>query len=145
MLEQLFNTVRQLFMLRESMTLRKLLLNRFAIVIIVALLLTGSVQAYAETHNEGHLSGRVVDQDGDPVANATVYLQRVNVRNQLGRINTTTNENGYYEFTNQTQLLEFRLEAVKEGVGSSRVTRHHLYFRGQNEQITIVIRGDVDG
>lgn len=132
-------------MLLESLTLRRLLVNRFAIVVVVALLLTGSVQAYADMNNEGHISGRVVDDDGDPVAGATVYIQRVNIRNQLGRINTTTDENGYYEFTNQTRLLEFRLEAMKEGVGSSGVSRHHLYFRGQNSQITIVIRGDVSG
>jgi membrane protease subunit (stomatin/prohibitin family) len=109
------------------------------------LLLTGSVQAYADMNNEGNVSGRVVDENGDPVAGATVHIQRVNIRNQLGRVNTTTDENGYYEFTNQTMLLEFRIQAVKEGVGSSPVTRHHLYFRGQNSQITIVIQSDADG
>lgn len=144
MLKQLTDTVRQLWLLLESLTLRRLLFNRFTVVIVAALLLTGSVQAYADMNNEGHVTGRVVDEDGDPVPGATVYIQRVNVRNQLGRINTTTDENGYFEFTNQTRLLEYRIEAVKEGVGSSGVTRHHLYFRGQNTNLTIVIRGDVD-
>jgi hypothetical protein len=145
MRQQLFDTLRQLRMLLGSLTLRRLLLNRFTIVIVVALLLTGSVQAYADMNNDGNVSGRVVDEDGDPVAGATVYIQRVNIRNQLGRVNTTTDENGYYEFTNQTRLLEFRIQAEKDGVGSSPVTRHHLYFRGQNSQITIVIQSDADG
>jgi hypothetical protein len=144
MRQQLFDTLRQLRLLLGSLTLRRLLLNRFTIVIVAALLLTGSVQAYADMNNEGTISGRVVDEDGDPVAGATVYIQRVNIRNQLGRVNTTTDENGYYEFTNQTRLLEFRLQAVKEGVGSSTVTRHHLYFRGQSSRIDIVIQSDAD-
>lgn len=143
-LDTLYETGRQLLMLLESLTLRRLLLNRFTLVIVCALLLTGSVGAYAQANNDGQISGRVVDADGDPVANATVYLQRVNIRNQLGRVNTTTDENGYFEFTDQTRTLEFRMHAVKEGLGSSKTTRHHLYFRGQNTQVTIVIQVDTE-
>jgi hypothetical protein len=140
MRDQLFDTLRQLLLLVESLTLRKLLLNRFTIVIVAFLLLAGSVQAYAAANNQGTVTGRVVDTNGDPVADATVFIERVNIRNQLGKVNTTTDADGYYEFTNQTRLLEFRIQAVKEGVGESRVTRHHLYFRGQNTDITIVVR-----
>lgn len=145
MREQLYNTVRQLLLLIESLTLRKLLLNRFTVVIVTFLLLAGAVQGFAAANDQGTVTGRVVDEDGDPVANATVYIERVNIRNQLGKVNTTTDADGYYEFTNQTRLLEFRIHAVKEGVGSSEVTRHHLYFRGQNTEIDIVIRRDAAG
>lgn len=144
MLDTIYETGRQLLMLLESLTLRRLLVNRFMLVIVCVALITGSVGAYAGANDDGHISGRVVDTDGDPVANATVYLQRVNIRNQLGRVNTTTDENGYFEFTGQTKTLEFRMHAVKDGLGSSKTTRHHLYFRGQNTQITIVIEADTE-
>lgn len=137
-------TLRQLLLLWESLTVRRLLFNRFVAILVVAIVLSSGVQAYASLNSDGHVHGRVVDQDGDPVANATVYIQRVNIRNQLGRVNVTTNETGYYEFTNQTRLLEFRIYAVKDGVGKSKVTRHHLYFRGQNVKIDIQIRGQED-
>lgn len=142
MLDTLYKTGRQLLMLLESLTLRRLLLNRFTLVIVCVALITGSVGAYAQANDDGQISGRVVDSDGDPVAGATVYIQRVNIRNQLGRVNTTTDENGYFEFTGQTETLEFRIRAVKEGLGTSKTTRNHLYFRGQNTHIEVIIQPD---
>lgn len=139
MRDQLFATIRQLGLLIESLTLRQVLFNRFTVVIVVFLLAAGSVQAYADANNQGHIQGQVVDGDGNPVANATVQIERVNIRNQLGRINTTTDTDGTFEFTNQTRLLEFRVWAEKEGVGRSQVERKHLYFRGQNTEFVIVI------
>lgn len=143
MRKQIKDTVRQLRQLLRMITLRRLLVNRFVMVAVAALLLTVSVQGYVAANNEGKITGQVVDEDGDPVANATVYIQEVNIRNQAGATKTTTDTNGYYEFTNQTELLEFRIWAVKENGGQSPQTRHHLYFRGQSTTIQIVINADV--
>lgn len=142
MRDQLYATIRQLGMLIESLTLRQVLLNRFTVVMLVCLLMTGSVQAYAAANNEGHVRGQVVDSNGEPVENATVYIERVNIRNQLGRINTTTDSDGSFEFTNQTKLLEFRIWAIAEDGGRSVVQREHLYFRGQNTEVVIVVTSD---
>lgn len=132
--------IRQFMVIGESLSLRQLVLNRFVGIIVILLLATAATQGYAQTNDDGHVSGRVVDENGDPVANATITIERVNIRNQLGKMRTTTDANGYYEFTGKTQLLEFRTQAVKDGVGSSVVERHHLYFRGQNTNINLVIR-----
>lgn len=138
MKDQISNTVRQIKILFGALTLRDLLVNRLAFVIVVVLLITGSVQGYASMNADGNISGQVTDADGEPVAGADVVLQRLNIRNQLGRVNTTTDENGYYEFTGQTELLEFRITVTKEGYEST-VIRHHLYFKGQNNQIDVTI------
>lgn len=132
-------TIRQFKVIGESLSLRQLLLNRFVGVVIVLLLATAAAQGYAQTNDDGHVTGQVVDENGDPVANATVTIERVNIRSQLGKMRTTTDVDGYYEFTGKTKLLEFRIQAAKDGVGSSTVERHHLYFRGQNANFDLVI------
>lgn len=138
MRESISKTARQIKLLFGSFTLRDLLTNRIVLVIILALVISGSVQAFASMNNDGNISGYVTNTDGEPVAGANVVIQKLTIRSQAGGVNTTTNESGYYEFTNQTDVLEFRLSVTKEGYESTEI-RRHLYFKGQNQQINVIL------
>ena len=138
MKDSIFSTLRQIRLLFGSLSLRDLLVNRLVLVIVVTLVVTGSVQVFASANNDGHFSGQVTNAAGEPVADATVVIQGLNIRSQTGRENTTTDENVYYEFPNQTDLLEFRIIVTKEGYEST-VIRYHLYFKGQNDQIDVTL------
>jgi len=138
MKDSVSNTARQIKLLFGSFTLRDLLTNRLVIVIVLVLVVSGSVQALTSMNDDGNISGQVMNADGEPVAGANVVIQGLNIRSQTGGANTTTNENGYYEFTNQTDVLEFRLSVTKEGYKSTEI-RHHLYFKGQNERIDVTL------
>jgi hypothetical protein len=137
MKKQLYNTIRQLVMLFEALTLRRLLINRFVLVIVLAVLLTGGVQGYVSANNGGTIDGYVVDGNGDPVEGAQVNIQELGIRNQYDGNTTTTNEDGYFVFTGQTEFLEFRIRVTTEN--SQAVERHHLYFEGQEREVTIVL------
>lgn len=140
MKDQLYATLRQLVMLFESLTIHRLLINRFVLVIVLMLAITGVVQGYMSMNDNGHIQGQVVDENGDPVAGAEVTIERMNIRNQFEGANTTTDENGYYEFTDQTTLLEFRIRVTKDE--ATVVERHHLYFRGQDKEINLVLESN---
>ncbi|MDR9431813.1 MAG: carboxypeptidase-like regulatory domain-containing protein [Natronomonas sp.] len=141
MKKQVYTTLRQIALLFEALTVRQLLFNRFVILVVFALALSGSAQVYVSMNDSGTIEGQVVDQNGEPVEGAQVTVQELGIRNQYDGDTTTTDENGYYKFTGQTQLLEFRVRVTTED--AQTVERHHLYFQGQNTDINVVL--DTEG
>lgn len=138
MKDSIFSTLRQIRLLFGVLSLRGLLANRLVLIIVVTLVVTGSVQAFASANNDGHISGQVTNAAGEPVADAKVVIQGLNIRSKTGSVNTTTDANGYYEITDQTDILEFRLRVSKEGY-ETVVIRHHLYFKGQNTDLDVTL------
>lgn len=135
--------IRQLALLvREVVSIRQLLLNRFTLVLLCLILIVGGVQGYVNTNNDGRISGTVVDADGDPVPNANVTMQEITAESVGSEQTVQTDENGQFVFRDQTDILEFRIVASKPELGTSSERRVHLYFRGQNTQLTLQITED---
>jgi len=121
----------------ETITLRRLLLNRFVILAVLLVAVTGLViPSYTATRSDGRIEGTVVDADGEPVEGATVSIQKLKLKSQRPYVSTNTSADGQFHFRGKTTYIEFRIYAEKEGVGRSAVKNVHLYFRGQN-------RGDI--
>lgn len=137
--------IRQLYLItRETVTLRRLVLNRFFALILVVILVAGGTQAYVDANDDARLSGTVVDGNGDPVVNATVEMRSSSWEARFTR-KTTTDENGEFLFdpynTASERALSFSLTAAKEGLGSTRTDRMHVLFRNQSVHVDIVIDG----
>lgn len=130
--------VRQLALLvREVVTLRKLLLNRFTLVLVCALLISGGIVMYVEANNDGRITGTVVGPDGKPVPDAEVTMREITAESVGSEQTVRTDENGQFIFRKQTNVLEFDIYAEKEGVGRSEERRVHLHFRGENTDLTL--------
>lgn len=137
--------VRQLALLaREVLTLRQLLFNRFTLLLVVFLLIGGGMQGYVTANNDGQISGTVVGPDGDPVANANVTMRPIGSETVGSSQTTYTDDDGQFVFRDQTRVLEFSIFASKSGLGGSPEKRTHLYFRGQNIDVTLVITNATD-
>ena len=135
--------VRQLALLaRETFTLRGLLWNRFTLLLIVLLLLGGGMQGYITANDDGRISGTVIGPDEEPVANANVTMRPIGSETVGSSQTTLTDENGEFLFADQNRVLQFSVSANKPGVGSSPKRRIHLYFRGQNTDVTLKMSND---
>lgn len=123
---------------QETVSLRRLLFNRFTILIVVLLVAAVAWQGYVVANNQGNVTGTVVDGDGNPVANATVTLSPQTVASVPNPQSTTTDENGEFAFRDNTHI-EFTLTATHEDLGESDTERYHLYFEGQNKGVMLTI------
>ncbi|WP_137290622.1 carboxypeptidase-like regulatory domain-containing protein [Natronorubrum halophilum] len=121
----------------ETVSVRRFLINRFTILIAVVLVASVAAQGYVAANNDGYVTGQVVDGDGDPVANANVTLSPQTIAGVPDPQSTTTDENGAFEFRDQS-LLEFTIRAEHEE-SESETNRYHLYFKGQNKEVNLVI------
>jgi hypothetical protein len=131
-------TVRQFWLLaRETLSLRLLLLNRFVLILLLVVAASAGATAYAEANDEGTIEGTVVDSDGDPVANATVVLEKVNLKNKLVKQTQTTDADGQFRFTDAS-VLEFRIYARVDGQ-RTEIRRMHLLYPSQPKELTIVV------
>ena len=138
-------SVRQLALLvREWGSLRKLLLNRFTVILVVLVAFTAGGQAYVQANDGNRVDGTVVDADGDPVANATVVLSATSLRGVPSRMTTRTDAEGEFSFSNYNErgqaTLEFRIWAITPDGTESERDRHHVDFPRQSR--TVVIRFD---
>ncbi|WP_247004318.1 carboxypeptidase-like regulatory domain-containing protein [Halosolutus gelatinilyticus] len=122
----------------EAISVRQLLYNRFTILLAVLLLVSIPVQGYAAANSDGYVTGQVVDGDGEPIANATVTLSPQTIAGVPDTQSTTTDGAGEFEFRDES-LLEFTIEAQHPERGESETRRHHLYFKGQNTEVTLVL------
>jgi len=123
---------------QETITWRTLLLNKLTVLLIVVMIIAVPLQVYATSNGDGHIQGKVVDADGNPVENATVIIQIIPLEGVVKSQTTMTDENGEFEFKNQTDLLEYRIVVEKEGVGSTQ-NRGQLLFPGENRYFRIVL------
>jgi hypothetical protein len=106
--------------------------------IIIFLSLVGASIAawsiYVQANDDGIIEGRVVDRNGDAIANARVLLQKKGYDILDEPIVTTTDENGYFRYQD-TPMLEFVISAEKEGYRAEgeRVSYHRYFMRHNYE------------
>jgi hypothetical protein len=107
---------------------------RLAFVALLALILL-SWKIYVAGNDDGLIRGRVLDADGAPVADARVELQEKTINLLKQPAVETTDAEGRFEYQDMA-IIEFVIGARKEGVGRSERQQHHLYFKGQNYELT---------
>jgi len=142
-------TARQLaFLVREWISPRKLLLNRFAIIVVVLVAFTLGGQIYINDNNGNRIDGRVLDANEDPVANATVVLNMISAQGVPSETRTQTNAEGEYVFNSYTERgrmeLEFQIWAVLPDGPSTERSRHHLDFPAQSKHIVLRFNTTID-
>ncbi|MGH7334031.1 MAG: carboxypeptidase-like regulatory domain-containing protein [Candidatus Rokuibacteriota bacterium] len=119
--------------------MRPILLNRYTIVLGSIAVLVIAWNLYVATHNQGHISGRVVGPDGQGVAGATVTLREKTLTTLEPRAAAQTDGAGAFVFAGQ-RVHHVVLEAAKDGLGKSERTAYRLAFRGQNLALTDPLR-----
>jgi hypothetical protein len=111
--------------------LRSILYNRYTITFGTIALLAMAWNVYVMVNDDGIVAGRVVASDGSPVENATVVLSEKTLLVTSPRDKTTTDADGRFKFSGHS-VYHVYLEAYKNGVGRAPQKDYHLYFRGQN-------------
>ena len=115
--------------------LQRLLLSRFVLVPATLLVAVGIWNVYVSFHNGGLVSGRVIDERGAPVADATVRLFAIEQTMSTQRATVKTGASGDFLFTgNDSHRIQLRAE--KAGYERSDLRPVRLYFRAQNVQVT---------
>ncbi len=109
---------------------KSLLLNRFSLTVGVLVLGAGLWNAYVSVNDDGRISGRVVDQTGQPVVGATVALSRKTVSSVDSVAETQTGSSGEFSFVDHGQYA-LLLSATKADAEAPRRT-YQLWFRNQN-------------
>jgi len=135
-----------LLLLRETVSLRFLLLNRFVVIIAVVLAASFGATAYMDRNDGNHLTGTVVTEDGAPVENATVAIEVVGIENIVNRNETTTNAAGRFTVPNYSGSgdaagMELRIRVTTEDGSESPTAFRHAYFPDQNMNVQIVLDG----
>jgi hypothetical protein len=118
---------------------RKLLLNRFVLVPAAIALTIALWNVYVAAHNHGIVTGRVVDQAGRPVADATVALWVYNFTTYEERERVKTDADGVFRFT-RNPSHRIQVEAGKPGVGRSQRIPVFLYFRSEDTTLAQPLR-----
>jgi hypothetical protein len=109
---------------------KTLLLNRFSLTIGGLVLCTALWNVYVSGHDSGHITGYVVDQDGQPVSGATVSLSRKTVSSVDSVAETQTGPSGEFAFSDHGQYA-LLLSAAKAEAEAPRKT-FRLWFRNQD-------------
>ena len=118
---------------------RTILSNRFVLVpgVIAAVVLVWNI--YVAMHNHGVVVGRVVDVNGNPVADATVALWIFNFTTYEEKEHVTTDARGDFRFSNNPSY-KLQISAEKPGVGRSDRVPVFLYFRSQDVDLSSPLR-----
>lgn len=105
--------------------------NRFVVTFGLIALAALVWNIYVSAHNDGRITGHVVDAGGAPVSGATVVLSErtLLVAQPKGRIETAAD--GSFSFSGHT-LHRLYLEARKADVGRYGPKEFRLYFKGEN-------------
>ncbi len=110
------------------------LVNRVTITFGLIAIVTVGWNLYVRAHNDGILEGEVVDAGGQPVADATVILNEQTLVSLAPIAETTTNENGSFNFLKHDRH-KVVLTVAKPGAGASDRILVRLYFRNQNHTL----------
>ncbi|MWV38848.1 carboxypeptidase-like regulatory domain-containing protein [Natrialba sp. INN-245] len=129
-------------LIRQSEPHKKLLFNKLTYTIVIVLVLSAGAQAYVAQNNDGQISGTVVDQNGDPIEDATIQMDVIPLSGVTDSESTTTNAQGEFEFTRE-DILEFRI-TVLINAEEKHTKEHHLLFRGQNTELQIELDTTID-
>ncbi len=120
--------------------MRRILLNRYTIVLGTLALVVIAWNLYVATHNHGRIAGRVIGTgrpasrrgDRDPEGEDADHA-----RAESGRPDGWGGESS---FSWAKHAHHFVLEAVKDGVGKSERTAYRRAFRGQNLSLAAPLR-----
>lgn len=107
------------------------LLNRFVLTPAILLAIAACWDFYASRHNDGIITGRVVDAKGNPVAGADVALWIFNFTTFNENTHVTSGSDGSFTFTGNPSH-HVQVVAQKDNMGSSPRVPVRLYFRSQN-------------
>ncbi len=116
----------------------------FAILVIILIGIAWAA-IYIVTHDDGIIRGRVLNEEGEPVAGARVSLREKTINLLKPPVRTVTDDSGEFIYE-EMEIIEFYISARKEGVGKAPRQWHHLYFKRQNYEIEepIVLRPEED-
>jgi hypothetical protein len=113
--------------------------NRWIVVPVVIGAVVAVWNVYVATHNDGLVEGRVVDDAGRAVANASVTLYERGFVTFTAKSETRTDEHGRFRFTDfRNHALQ--LEAETEGLGRSGRRTVRLWFQGQTTRLAEALR-----
>lgn len=136
------DTVRQLWLLVAAWAdWRRVLFNRIMITVLLIVGLSTGAYAYVDANNDGDVSGVVVDEEGEPVPDATVRIGSIDLKGVVIPDQVTTDENGEFTYDNQ-EMIEFRIVAYHENIGQSEIERHHRLYKGQQMNLEVTIKED---
>jgi hypothetical protein len=113
--------------------IKLLLLNRYSFTFGATLILVLIWNLFIVYNDDGIISGRVVNIDGEPVQGARVTLYEKTLIVADPKMNMNTDGKGAFKFTGHT-FYRIWLKAEKEGVGVFPITEYRLYFRKQNKK-----------
>lgn len=130
-------------LLRESMSLRRLIVNRFTVLLLVIVLVTTGAGAYMDGNSGERLTGTVVTADGSPVENATVTLQVVGIENEIASREAVTNGSGQFVMEDYSGSgdsgIDLRFTVVTEDGSESGPHFRHTLFPGQTLDVRLRI------
>jgi hypothetical protein len=110
---------------------KRLLLNRFVLVpgaIAVAIV---AWNLYVATHDNGIVEGRVVNERGEAVPDASVALWVLNFTTYVEKERTRTGPDGRFRFE-KNDSHNIQLAAEKPSLGRSARVPVRLYFKAQD-------------
>lgn len=103
--------------------------NSIVIILLIVTLL--GWLTYVELNTDGIITGRVVDEQGTPVPEARVLIREKTLNLIKPPVVTETNQEGIFLFENM-KIIEYLINAQKEGYEAGEDVRYHLYFKGQH-------------
>ena len=122
---------------------RKILVNRVTVTFGTIIVLVTGWNLYILGHDDGRLSGTVVDLDGNPVAGATAVISELSLINRNIIDTAMTDADGRFQFLAHDHHA-LVLQAQKDGIGNSKRHELRLYFRNQNLDLDELIVLDPD-
>jgi len=101
--------------------------------IVLILILTTLIGwlLFVELNTDGIITGKVVDETGRPVPQARVLIREKTLNLIKPPLITETNEKGVFVYKDM-RIIEFLINAQKDGYEAGEDIRYHLYFKGQH-------------
>ncbi len=112
--------------------LRSVFVNRYTITFGLTLVIALLWNLFVSFNDSGILSGRVVDQNNQPIGNARVILSEKTLLVTASRDEVITDADGYFRFEGH-KLYHLYLEVSKDDLASASSQEVRLYFKGQNK------------
>jgi hypothetical protein len=131
-------------LVREGLSLRALLFNRFTVLLVLVLAASVGATAYMDGNDGNQLTGTVVTADGTPVGNATVLVNVVGIENVINRNETVTDDAGRftvaeYSGSGSAAGMELRIRVTTEDGYQSPTHFRHAVFPDQTIRVRIVL------
>jgi len=114
--------------------LRSVFINRYTITFGITITIALLWNLFVIFNDSGILSGRVVNQNNQPIGNAQVVLSEKTLLVTAPQDQVITDAEGYFRFEGH-RLYHLYLEASKDDWGSSSSQEIRLYFKGQNKTL----------